>query len=102
MRTHYLKRLVGRVTCARQDLNDNFSYYGHRVVLQSCMRGFVVVMVYAADTQDSQMVTEFDFDFYTKKLTFDYSNDIQVTCAIVEAFDEIYSKVNVKYPMPRI
>ncbi len=101
MKTNYLRRLVERVTCARQCLNDTFTYYGHRVTLRSCMRAFVVVTVHTADSEQSPALTEFDFDFYTHKLHFDHSAHLAVTTAIVEAFDERYDRVQVHYPLPK-
>ena len=45
MKTFQIKKLINRVTKISQPNNDNFTYYGNEVTLQSGTPDYVVVSV---------------------------------------------------------
>lgn len=83
-----LARLIERITKDTQPLNDYFSYYGHKVTLQSGSRDFVQVYI------DKDI--SFSFDFWTKKLHIAYTANPNQAKVIKKTFDIIYGKNRIK------
>lgn len=84
----WIWRLIDRITRSEQSNNDYFTYYGHRVALQSGMRDFVDV--YIADMNDRNQIN-FSFDYDLKELCFFSYNNYDERDAIIKAFKRIYN-----------
>ena len=89
MKTFQIKKLINRVTKTSQPNNDNFTYYGNEVTLQSGTPDYVVVSV----KTEKENVLEFDFDFLTKELIITFADTDETLNAILETFNNIYTGV---------
>lgn len=91
MKTFQIKKLINRVTKTSQPNNDNFTYYGNEVTLQSGTPDYVVVSV----KTEKENVLEFDFDFLTKELNITFANTDETLDTIIKSFKELYNGIKV-------
>lgn len=91
MKPYQIKKLVNRITRKSQSNNDNFTYYGNEVTLQSGTPDYVVVSV---KTKDSN-VMEFDVDYLTKELNITFYDTEETYEALVQAFKNIYPNMKI-------
>lgn len=89
---NWLKRLVNKITSTKCPNNNNFLYYGHKVVLQSGTCDYVNVTI---STMDDGNITCFSFDFWTKELCFEAYADYDERDTIISAFRRIYGCLSV-------
>lgn len=94
---NYIERLVNRITRNSQSFNDSFNYYRRKVVLQSSMRDFCVVIVTEVDDRGFGNILEFDVDYLTMKLHFNTTQCRRMTQKVIDAFTDIYDEIKVSY-----
>lgn len=90
----WVKRLVNKITKSDAPLNNSFEYYGYTVEQLSGTRDYTSVEILDKGTWRDNL-TDFSFDFLTKKLHFISYIDNDMRMAVVKAFVEYYDKVNV-------
>lgn len=91
MKTYQIRNLIKRITNNSQTSNDNFTYYGNEVTLQSGCFDYVVVSV---KTEDSNIM-EFDFDFLTKELNITFADTDETLDTIIKSFKELYKNAKI-------
>lgn len=98
----WLARLVDKITKTNCPNNNYFWYYGHIVTLSSGTRDYVSVTIAEDDRGWQKNQIEFNFDFWTKELVFEYYNDYDERDAIIKAFKSIYGRnnISVEYDAP--
>lgn len=96
---NYLKNLIYRITSAHEAQNANFTYYGHRIILQRCKAHTLCVATFECDT-DSQTVAVFSFDFWTNKLIVEFAMNSIIVDIIIKTFKNIYEDITIKNHMP--
>lgn len=84
----FIKRLVDKIT--RSEMNCEFDYYNHKVVLQSGTNGYVSVTVCNSVDRYSGTMLDFSFDYWTHELHFVCSESKRLTNKVKDAFRELY------------
>lgn len=91
MRTSYIHRLIGRITASNQSNNDTFTFYGHRINLQSGTPDYVSVTIYCTTDPYSGELADFNFDYLSKELCIEYAENEEFSNAMATSFRNIYA-----------
>lgn len=95
-----IKRLIDKLTRTEQPNNDVFDYYEFYVVKQSGTRDYFSVDVSLKENQ-YDYVASFSFDYWTKEVHITDAVNDDVIMNIIEGFDNLYGKNNIKYSIEK-
>ena len=95
-----IKRLIDKLTRTEQPNNDVFDYYEFYVVKQSGTRDYFSVDVSLKENQ-YDYVASFSFDYWTKEVHITDAVNDNVIMNIIEGFDILYGKNNIKYSIEK-
>lgn len=95
-----IKRLIDKLTRNEQPNNDVFDYYEFYVVKQSGTSDYFNVDVSLKENQ-YDYVASFSFDYWTKEVHITDAVNDDVIMNIIEGFDNLYGKNNIKYSIEK-
>ncbi len=88
----WIDRLVDKITKTEAPLNNEFDYYGRRIIQSSGTPDYTAVTIWDDNSRYGDLAS-FSFGFLTKNLHFEgYEND-DIREAIVMAFVKLYDKI---------
>lgn len=95
-----IKRLIDKLTRTEQSLNDTFNYYEFNVIIQSGTNGYF--KAYVSLKEDNYCyIASFSFDYWTKEVHITDAVNDNVIMNIIEGFDILYGKNNIKYSIEK-
>lgn len=94
-----IKRLIDKLTRTEQSLNDTFNYYEFNVIMQSGTNGYFNAHV--SLKEDNYYIASFSFDYWTKEVHITDAVNDNVIMNIIEGFDILYGKNNIKYSIEK-
>lgn len=95
-----IKRLIDKLTRTEQSLNDTFNYYEFNVIMQSGTNGYFNADV-SLKEDNHCYIASFSFDYWTKKVHITDAVNDNVIMNIIEGFDILYGKNNIKYSIEK-
>ena len=95
-----IKRLIDKLTRTEQSLNDTFNYYEFNVIMQSGTNGYFNADV-SLKEDNHCYIASFSFDYWTKEVHITDAVNDNVIMNIIEGFDIIYGKNNIKYSIEK-
>lgn len=95
-----IKRLIDKLTRTEQSLNDTFNYYEFNVIMQSGTNGYFNAAV-SLKEDNYCYITSFSFDYWTKEVHIRNAVNDNVIMNIIEGFDILYGKNNIKYSIEK-
>ena len=95
-----IKRLIDKLTRTEQSLNDTFNYYEFNVIMQSGTNGYFNADV-SLKEDNYCYITSFSFDYWTKEVHITDAVNDNVIMNIIEGFDILYGKNNIKYSIEK-
>lgn len=95
-----IKRLIDKLTRTEQSLNDTFNYYEFKVIIQSGTNGYFNADV-SLKEDNYCYITSFSFDYWTKEVHIRNAVNDNVIMNIIEGFDILYGKNNIKYSIEK-
>lgn len=95
-----IKRLIDKLTRTEQSLNDTFNYYEFNVIMQSGTNGYFNAAV-SLKEDNYCYITSFSFDYWTKEVHITDAVNDNVIMNIIEGFDILYGKNNIKYSIEK-
>ena len=95
-----IKRLIDKLTRTEQSLNDTFNYYEFNVIMQSGTNGYFNTAV-SLKEDNYCYITSFSFDYWTKEVHITDAVNDNVIMNIIEGFDILYGKNNIKYSIEK-
>lgn len=90
----WIYRLIDKITKSDAPNNNEFIFYGHRVVQSSGTVDYTAITLWE-DTQYRHELADFSFDYWTKHLHFDSYRDYDIRNIIVAAFIQCYDSVRI-------
>lgn len=95
-----IKRLIDKLTRTEQSLNDTFNYYEFKVIIQSGTNGYFNADV-SLKEDNHCYIASFSFDYWTKEVHITDAVNDNVIMNIIEGFDILYGKNNIKYSIEK-
>lgn len=95
-----IKRLIDKLTRTEQSLNDTFNYYEFKVIMQSGTNGYFNADV-SLKEDNHCYIASFSFDYWTKEVHITDAVNDNVIMNIIEGFDILYGKNNIKYSIEK-
>lgn len=95
-----IKRLIDKLTKTEQSLNDTFNYYEFKVIIQSGTNGYFNADV-SLKEDNHCYIASFSFDYWTKEVHISDAVNDNVIMNIIEGFDILYGKNNIKYSIEK-
>lgn len=95
-----IKRLIDKLTRTEQSLNDTFNYYEFKVIIQSGTNGYFNADV-SLKEDNHCYIASFSFDYWTKEVHISDAVNDNVIMNIIEGFDILYGKNNIKYSIEK-
>ena len=95
-----IKRLIDKLTRTEQSLNDTFNYYEFNVIMQSGTNGYFNADV-SLKEDNHCYIASFSFDYWTKEVHIRNAVNDNVIMNIIEGFDILYGKNNIKYSIEK-
>lgn len=95
-----IKRLIDKLTRTEQSLNDAFNYYEFKVIIQSGTNGYFNADV-SLKEDNHCYIASFSFDYWTKEVHITDAVNDNVIMNIIEGFDILYGKNNIKYSIEK-
>lgn len=95
-----IKRLIDKLTRTEQSLNDTFNYYEFNVIMQSGTNGYFNADV-SLKEDNHCYIASFSFDYWTKEVHITDAVNDNVIMNIIEGFDILYGKNNIKYSIEK-
>ena len=95
-----IKRLIDKLTRTEQSLNDTFNYYEFKVIIQSGTNGYFNADV-SLKEDNHCYIASFSFDYWTKEVYITDAVNDNVIMNIIEGFDILYGKNNIKYSIEK-
>ena len=95
-----IKRLIDKLTRTEQSLNDTFNYYEFNVIIQSGTNGYFNADV-SLKEDNHCYIASFSFDYWTKEVHITDAVNDNVIMNIIEGFDILYGKNNIKYSIEK-
>lgn len=95
-----IKRLIDKLTRTEQSLNDTFNYYEFNVIMQSGTNGYFNAAV-SLKEDNYCYIASFSFDYWTKEVHITDAVNDNVIMNIIEGFDILYGKNNIKYSIEK-
>ena len=95
-----IKRLIDKLTRTEQSLNDTFNYYEFKVIIQSGTNGYFNADV-SLKEDNHCYIASFSFDYWTKEVHISDTVNDNVIMNIIEGFDILYGKNNIKYSIEK-
>lgn len=95
-----IKRLIDKLTRTEQSLNDTFNYYEFKVIIQSGTNGYFNADV-SLKEDNHCYIASFSFDYWTKEVHISNAVNDNVIMNIIEGFDILYGKNNIKYSIEK-
>lgn len=95
-----IKRLIDKLTRTEQSLNDTFNYYEFKVIIQSGTNGYFNADV-SLKEDNYCYIASFSFDYWTKEVHITDAVNDNVIMNIIEGFDILYGKNNIKYSIEK-
>ena len=95
-----IKRLIDKLTRTEQSLNDTFNYYEFKVIIQSGTNGYFNAVV-SLKEDNHCYIASFSFDYWTKEVHITDAVNDNVIMNIIEGFDILYGKNNIKYSIEK-
>lgn len=95
-----IKRLIDKLTRTEQSLNDTFNYYEFKVIIQSGTNGYFNADV-SLKEDNHCYIASFSFDYWTKEVHIRNAVNDNVIMNIIEGFDILYGKNNIKYSIEK-
>lgn len=95
-----IKRLIDKLTRTEQSLNDTFNYYEFKVIIQSGTNGYFNADV-SLKEDNHCYIASFSFDYWTKEVHIRNAVNNNVIMNIIEGFDILYGKNNIKYSIEK-
>lgn len=95
-----IKRLIDKLTRTEQSLNDTFNYYEFNVIIQSGTNGYFNADV-SLKEDNHCYIASFSFDYWTKEVHIRNAVNDNVIMNIIEGFDILYGKNNIKYSIEK-
>lgn len=95
-----IKRLIDKLTRTEQSLNDTFNYYEFNVIMQSGTNGYFNADV-SLKEDNHCYIASFSFDYWTKEVHITDAVNDNVIMNIIERFDILYGKNNIKYSIEK-
>ena len=95
-----IKRLIDKLTITEQSLNDTFNYYEFKVIIQSGTNGYFNADV-SLKEDNHCYIASFSFDYWTKEVHITDAVNDNVIMNIIEGFDILYGKNNIKYSIEK-
>ena len=95
-----IKRLIDKSTRTEQSLNDTFNYYEFKVIIQSGTNGYFNAVV-SLKEDNHCYIASFSFDYWTKEVHISDAVNDNVIMNIIEGFDILYGKNNIKYSIEK-
>ena len=95
-----IKRLIDKLTRTEQSLNDTFNYYEFKVIIQSGTNGYFNADVSLKEDNHCYIAC-FSFDYWTKEVHITDAVNDNVIMNIIEGFDILYGKNNIKYSIEK-
>lgn len=89
----WVNRLVDKITRMNSPVNNEFIFYGHRIIQLSGVADETSVTILETDNRYSPELADFSFDFWTKELHFEGYIDYNFRDAIVKAFVTFYNSI---------
>lgn len=95
-----IKRLIDKLTRTEQSLNDTFNYYEFKVIIQSGTNGYFNADV-SLKEDNHCYIASFSFDYWIKEVHITDAVNDNVIMNIIEGFDILYGKNNIKYSIEK-
>ena len=95
-----IKRLIYKLTRTEQSLNYTFNYYEFNVIIQSGTNGYFNADV-SLKEDNHCYIASFSFDYWTKEVHITDAVNDNVIMNIIEGFDILYGKNNIKYSIEK-
>ena len=95
-----INRLIDKLTRTEQSLNDTFNYYEFNVIMQSGTNGYFNAHV-SLKEDNYCYIASFSFDYWTKEVHITDAVNDNVIMNIIEGFDILYGKNNIKYSIEK-